>query len=358
VTIDSNSNELRKKVYRELELIQKAKNRIDICVDSAQPQLLIGTNEFKQSLLDAKSRGIKIRCITGTNNSNVSYCKELMNITSEIRHCEGVRPNFMVSERECLLTPLGVLKGESRNGEQQPTQHLVYSDLKEIVDQQQYIFDNLWDKGVSVADRIKKIEKDEDSHEYKINVIRSPSEIVEVISRHIEESNELLVCTICGGGMRFMADNFLDAQRKVVMKQKRGEHRGIRYIGDVNRNNVNAANKFMDVGVQLRHLGMAPPMSFSVTDKQVVTTIDDTTESGTKIQSLLVSDDPVYLNHFKKIFEGLWKNGTDAKIMIGDVAEGKEPDYELNFAKTYINEIYVEISKMKNSARRRGVYTP
>jgi hypothetical protein len=242
----------------------------------------------------------------------------------------------MISEREYLLTPLGVLKGKLHNGEEQLTQDTVYSDLKELVEQQQYIFDSLWDKGISADKRIKKIENEGDFYEYEIKVIRDPPEIVEVINKHIEESSELVVCTICTGGMQFMADNFLEAKKKVITKQSKGEHSGIRYIGDVNRDNLDAAKKFIDAGVQLRHLKMPPQMSFSISDKQVVTTIDNT-EGGSKVQSLLISNDPTYLNHFKNIFQGLWENGIDAKIIVGDVAEGKESDYELNLAKNYIN---------------------
>ena len=83
--------------------------------------------------MDSKSRGVNIRCVTEIGENNLSYCKELMNITSELRHLEGVRPNFMISEREYLLTPLGLLEG-NRQEEEQLTQHIVYNDLKELVD--------------------------------------------------------------------------------------------------------------------------------------------------------------------------------------------------------------------------------
>jgi hypothetical protein len=45
-------------------------------------------------------------------------------------------------------------------------------------------------------------------------------------------------------------------------------------------------------------------------------------------------------------------------IILCDVAEGKETDYELNFAKNYLNEVMVEISNMKNNALQRGIYVP
>jgi hypothetical protein len=154
-----------------------------------------------------------------------------------------------------------------------------------------------------------------------------------------------------------MAEHFLDAKKKVVTKQNKGEHSGIKYIGDVNRYNVEAARKFLDAGVQLRHLKIPPQMSFSISDKQIVTTIDST-EGDSKIQSLLISDDPTYLNHFKSIFEGLWGGGIDARIILSDFEDGKETDYELTFAKNYLNEVMVEISNMKNNAKQRGIYVP
>ena len=41
------SRDLHKTIFRELELISKSKNRIDICIDSSQPRLLVGTDELK-----------------------------------------------------------------------------------------------------------------------------------------------------------------------------------------------------------------------------------------------------------------------------------------------------------------------
>jgi two-component system sensor histidine kinase VicK len=151
-----------------------------------------------KSLLDAKARAAKTRCITEITNENLSYCKELINLTDELRHLEGVRPNFMISEKEILLAPLSLRKEKMRHRESQ-TRHIVYSNLKEIVQQQQYLFDSLWDKGVSAEERIKKIEEGRDSHHYEITIIRNPQEIIKDISRQIEDSNELLICTTAGG---------------------------------------------------------------------------------------------------------------------------------------------------------------
>ena len=39
-------------------------------------------------------------------------------------------------------------------------------------------------------------------------------------------------------------------------------------------------------------------------------------------QSLLVSNEPAYVNHFRSIFEELWKNGIDALDRIRDIEQG------------------------------------
>jgi two-component system, OmpR family, sensor histidine kinase VicK len=93
------------------------------------------------------------------------------------------------------------------------------------------------------------------------------------------------------------------------------------------------------------------------TDKYIATTIEKLA-SGTDVQSLLISDDPTYLSHFKNIFEELWENGIDATDIIRDIEEGKETDVELINAKHYVNEILEEISSMKHRAKQQGYDMP
>jgi two-component system, OmpR family, sensor histidine kinase VicK len=42
-------------------------------------------------------------------------------------------------------------------------------------------------------------------------------------------------------------------------------------------------------------------------------------EGGKKIQSLLISTEPLYIQHFTSIFEEVWKNGIDAVERIKDI---------------------------------------
>jgi hypothetical protein len=62
-------------------------------------------------------------------------------------------------------------------------------------------------------------------------------------------------------------------------------------------------------------------MSFGVSDKEIAATIEKM-EGGNRVQSLLISNEPLYQRHFASIFEELWGNGIDAADMIKDIEEG------------------------------------
>lgn len=108
-----------KAINEELEFLSNAEDSIDICIDCEQPQSIVGIEQIRNSLLDAKARAVKTRCITEITNENLSFCKELINLTDELCHLEGVRPNFMISEKEYLLAPLSLHKEKMRHRESQ-----------------------------------------------------------------------------------------------------------------------------------------------------------------------------------------------------------------------------------------------
>jgi hypothetical protein len=128
-----------------------------------------------------------------------------MKITYGLRHLEGVKANFMVSEKEYLLTPLGLSYNEKLQQQGESLSRIVYSNLKEIVEQQHYLFESLWSKANPAEEIIKKIEEDieESPQHYEIKIIRNPEEIVKELISLNERSNELLACTTAGG-MQFV----------------------------------------------------------------------------------------------------------------------------------------------------------
>jgi two-component system, OmpR family, sensor histidine kinase VicK len=74
---------------------------------------------------------------------------------AEIRHLNGVRGNFEVSQNRGN----GEYIGTAILQEAEPVAQLIYSNVKEIVEQQQFVFDTLWNKAIPSQGRIKEIEE-------------------------------------------------------------------------------------------------------------------------------------------------------------------------------------------------------
>jgi two-component system sensor histidine kinase VicK len=117
-----------------------------------RPPLAIGLDPIRKAFLDAKSRRVRLRYLTEITQENLQYCKELLSIVDELRHLDGIKGNFMISEEEYLAPLILFEKGKI-------APQIIYSNVREIVEQQQYIFDNLWNNAISAKDRIREIEE-------------------------------------------------------------------------------------------------------------------------------------------------------------------------------------------------------
>lgn len=154
------------------QFLSKA-NTINSCGDYKAPSANIQVEEYRKLLFDLKKRGIKLRYITDITKDNVKYCKELMSdFTYEIRHLEGIKANFSVSETEYLAS--ATLVEEELQQPMRPIQQVIYSNVKDIVEQQKYVFESFWSKAIPAESRIKEIEE---------GFILGSTEIIQIPSR-------------------------------------------------------------------------------------------------------------------------------------------------------------------------------
>ena len=145
-----------------LQFTSHAENKIDACIDHTRPALIVELRELKKAFRDVKKRGIKLRYITEITTENISFCKELLaTIVDELRHLDGIKGNFYVSEREYIAPAALHEKGK-------PSSQIIYSNMKEIVEEQQYIFDTLWNKSISAEDKIKEIEQGTEPEYFRV----------------------------------------------------------------------------------------------------------------------------------------------------------------------------------------------
>ena len=182
-------------------------------------------------------------------------------------------------------------------------------------------------------------EMEEGTVHYQTRIIEDCEEIIKELGRLSASSNELDTC-LTSGGMQYSYNHFFEIQKKLLQKQKEGEHNGIRCISNIERDNVSLAKIFYGAGIRVRHVKNLPPMSFGVSDKEIAVTIEKM-EGGKKVQSLLLSSEQAYVNHFKTIFNELWKNGIDLEYRIKDIEAGAD---------------LADIEVIHNSPRARVLY--
>ncbi|MEM2140659.1 hypothetical protein [Nitrososphaera sp.] len=115
------------------------------CVDSSIPAFSM-SGEIKKGYVAAKGRGVKIRYVTEITADNLPHCEELMRFV-ELRHLDGVRGSFAVSEGEFVAG----ISGRSH------LEKLVYSDVPEVVEHQQDVFETLWSASTPAKERIKQL---------------------------------------------------------------------------------------------------------------------------------------------------------------------------------------------------------
>ena len=122
---------------------------LNICADSTWPSLAIRVEAFSKGISDVKTRNVRLRFITEITIDNIEYCKELMQI-SELRHLDGIKGNFATSENEyaswATLQEANLL------------QQIIYSNVKAINEQQQYVFETLWSRAKPAEQKVREIE--------------------------------------------------------------------------------------------------------------------------------------------------------------------------------------------------------
>ena len=298
-------------VGRGVYFMSNVKQKMDIFFDHHAPSIVIEVREYRDGYIDIRKRGGKIRAFTEITKDNVKHCKELIKIVDELRHLDGVKGGIAINDSEYMATT--VLQ------EAKPLTQVIYSNVKEVVEQGQYIFDTLWNVAIPAEQKIREIEEGKIIYETRI-IENNPDEIVRQISRLAADSTELATC-LTPGGMQYSYNYFLDIKKNLMDKQKRGQHKGIRYVTTIDKNNLGVVETYLESGIQVRHVRNLPPMSFGVSDKQIAATIEKM-EGGNRVQSLLISNEPLYQRHFASIFEELWGNGIDAADMIKDIEEG------------------------------------
>jgi two-component system sensor histidine kinase VicK len=327
----------QKVVNMVLQFTSKARSTIYACVDYTRPSLAVEVEQLRNAFLSAKRRGVKLRYVTEITSDNVVYCKELIKMTDELRHVDGVKGNFYLSETEYIAPATLHEKGK-------PASWIIYSNVKELVEhQRQFVFNSFWSRSMPAQQKIREIE--EGTIHYETKVLETKDEISSHIKVVLDKATERSVVSSIGG-MRLVYNNFFEQYKRIIDKQRRSgrkEGRGIRWVTSIEKDGLDLVKLFLNAGIKIRHVKNLAPMNFAVDERYFYATIDKM-ENGALMPKLLISDEPAYITHYNTVFEELWKNGVDAKQRIKDVEGGiNSADVEVIPSSVRAQELYLHM---------------
>jgi hypothetical protein len=164
-------NDVQSPEETSLTLMGRTSERLDCCYDKNGPAAQIGNESLWNSFAQLKYKGTKLRLITEITKENIAYCKTMMRYF-DVRHTDGVRGNFVISDHREYLA--NILTTNEKSGKD-----LIHINLKSFVDMQQYLFDTLWSNAVEAKERIKEIELGLDKE--FLETLASPQEIKKIL---------------------------------------------------------------------------------------------------------------------------------------------------------------------------------
>ena len=170
-----------------IEFLDQTNNVVYICVDQTRPILTLDTETLKEAFIRAKKRGVKLRYITEITEDNLTYCKQLLTMVDELRHLDGFRGNFYLSESSYLAPTIFHERGKSAS-------QIISSNIKEIIENQKYVFDSFWYRAIPAKHRIMEIEEGIDFG--KTDLIQTPQRILELFLKMIQSAKHEILLII------------------------------------------------------------------------------------------------------------------------------------------------------------------
>ncbi|HKG40533.1 MAG TPA: hypothetical protein VKA98_00165 [Nitrososphaeraceae archaeon] len=226
-----------------LDTFSDAEHRIDVCGSSKFLSLMFSFESIRKAILASKNKGIRQRYIIEITKENIQYCKELMLLVDDLRHSDRIEANFVLNETEYIGSIIL----------QEDALQATYSNVKEVVEQQHYIFDNLWNKSIHAKEKIREIEEGIESEFYEVITDNEKAKDVYInLAKSIEKEALLLFANsqaVLRSDKLGIIDYLIEASAK-----RRGTMKGatIRIICPLTVENSHVIKKIMENAPDIR----------------------------------------------------------------------------------------------------------
>ena len=203
-------------IARAIERWKNTEKKMDSCIDRLQPKLLVTDNVMFSELVELVRKDIKTRTIFEITEENVYYIKELMELIKPfgkkhvIRHLDNVIGNFSISDEKIfqshVMGDLSIPRPKNDNNDNEDDENenevkqkeskssmitlpqCILSNVHAFVEQQQNIFELMWQKALSAEQRIREIEYGIEPE--VIETIKDKEETQNLLFSLLESANE------------------------------------------------------------------------------------------------------------------------------------------------------------------------
>ncbi|MFZ0222107.1 MAG: hypothetical protein WAM42_10515 [Candidatus Nitrosopolaris sp.] len=227
---------------------------------------------------------------------------------------------------------------------------MIYSNVRELVEHQQYVFDTLWNKSISSEEKIKEIE--EGIQPSYIETIRDPLQMQQLgFKLGASARDEILFLYSTANAM--YRQSKLGALQKLeeVATKSRLKIRILTPFDDSIKQLAQDLTKYADIRYIPEEL--QTQITIVVVDRKsslVVETKDDNKDSSFEAFGLATfSDSPSTVSSYVSIFETLWKQSGMYEESQNQLHSAED---ELDRMKQYLNEVLQEIASFKKTVER------
>jgi two-component system, OmpR family, sensor histidine kinase VicK len=286
-----------------LQFLKKSNNIIYACVDQTRPSLTIDIIILRKAFLDVKKRGVKLLYVTEITKDNLSYCKQLLTLVDELKHLDGIKGNFYISESGYLAPATFHEKGK-------PASQIIYSNIKELIEHQRYVFDTFWDKAISAEQRIREIEEEREPDFYEVITDNEKASQILIDLAHSVKKEALFFLPNDKAMLRLDRMGLID---HTIKASQNGAT--VKIICPLSNGNDHIVKKISEKAPQIQVLnGNKSPYGMYIVDNERFLRAELRQPGAEKFSDaiglVVYSNRRITVDSFKSIFELLWNERT------------------------------------------------
>ena len=321
--------------------------------------MLISVEIIRNAYRQLRDSGVKIRFITEITNENVQYVKEILDIVSEVRHLDGIKGNLAIGDSR-------IYAATATMNARHPVEQLVISNVRALVEQQQYFFEMLWHKAMPAELKIREIENGVEPE--TIETIRDYADIQQLafdLMKSAKQEILILFATANAFNRQNEAGIFRLLKEIIVARNNSPKIRILSPVDEVIRRSLRELERQLNEElrehkqktsslrhkIDFRHIepSMQTKVSILIVDRRYSLTTelrdDSKTISSESIGLATYSNSKPTVLSYVSIFESLW-NQVDLYKQLWDSNKKLEVSIERLQARDEAQNVFINIAAM------------